>query len=312
MPRERSPRKGSMQYKRKRARRPYPKIRAWSDQKKLLGFAGYKVGMTHIQIKDNNPNSQTKNEIVAHPVTIIECPPLKVFAIRFYEQTPYGLKVLSEIHSSSHEKELKRKIQIPKTPKTEIPKERVAEVRLIVYTQPKLLKLKKKPEIFEIAVKKDSVEETIEFVSSFLNKEIKLTDIFKEGQFIDIHAVTKGKGTQGPVKRFGIALKKHKSEKGRRAPGSLGNWMAKTWRVAHAGQLGFFTRTIYNTKIMQISSDPSLINPKAGFKHYGFVKNEYLLVKGSIPGPAKRLIRFTEPIRNIKPKEKPEIVFIKK
>ena len=42
--------------------------------------------------------------------------------------------------------------------------------------------------------------------------------VVKEGDYIDLRAITKGKGYQGPVKRFGIGLKSHKSEKGRRAP----------------------------------------------------------------------------------------------
>ena len=293
--------------------RIYPKVRSWSDQKKILGFAGYKAGMTHIQIKDNNPHSHTRNETVAHAVTVVECPPLKVYSVRFYETTPYGKKVLSEIHAPTFEKELQRKIPLPKESKKEIlHKDRITDVRIIVYTQPKLLQLKKKPDIFEIALKKNTIEETIEYAQSLLTKEIKLSDVFKEGQFVDTHSVTKGKGFAGPVKRFGVALKNHKSEKGVRAVGSLGNWMAKTWRVAHAGQLGVFTRTMYNIPIVQIGSDPANINSKAGFKHYGFVKNDYVLLRGSIPGPAKRLIRLTETIRNKKPKEKPEVVFISK
>ena len=56
MPTIRSPRKGSMQYwPRKRAKKPLARVRAWSDATdvKALGLIGYKVGMTHIMMKDS-------------------------------------------------------------------------------------------------------------------------------------------------------------------------------------------------------------------------------------------------------------------
>ena len=59
MPQTRQPRRGSMQFwPRKRARRSYARVKAWanSDKPKLLGFAGYKVGMTHIIATDSLDN----------------------------------------------------------------------------------------------------------------------------------------------------------------------------------------------------------------------------------------------------------------
>lgn len=41
------------------------------------------------------------------------------------------------------------------------------------------------------------------------------------------------------------------------------------------------------------------INPKGGFKHFGLVKGEYIIVRGSIPGVPQRLIKMRHPIRNI-------------
>ena len=57
------------------------------------------------------------------------------------------------------------------------------------------------------------------FIKENLTKEISIKDIFSEG-IVDIRGVTKGKGNQGPMKRFGLTLRSHKSEKGRRGPGS--------------------------------------------------------------------------------------------
>ncbi|MBL7148236.1 MAG: 50S ribosomal protein L3 [Nanoarchaeota archaeon] len=304
------PRAGSLQFwPRKRAKRIYARVRSWNKnikENKLLGFIGYKVGMTHVIYQQNNPNKKNKDPISCS-ATIIECPPIKPFSLRFYKNTPYGLTTISQIFSKNLNKELQKKINT-KNLKDKIP-ESFDEVRLIVYTQPKLTQLpKKKPEIIELALSKNDLE----YAKSLLNKDsITIKDVFNENQYTDIRAITKGKGTQGPVKRFGIGLKKHKSEKGRRAPGTLGNWMAKTWRVAHAGQMGFHQRTEHNKLIFKISDKPEEITPKSGFHNYGIIKNSYLLIKGSIAGPKKRTIILTNPLRN-KKTYPTEITYIKK
>jgi large subunit ribosomal protein L3 len=186
------------------------------------------------------------------------------------------------------------------------------DVVLVVYTQPKLSGVgKKKPEMFEIAIG-GKKEEKMAFAKGILGKEINIEDVFKEGNQVDIHAITKGKGLCGPVKRFGIGRKGHKSEKNRRNPGSLGPWRGQVnvmWKIAHAGQTGYFQRTEWNKWLIKIGKKPEDINPKPGFHKYGLVKNTYIIFKGSIGGPKKRLIRFNNAIRpNRKiPKEAPAI-----
>ena len=61
--------------------------------------------------------------------------------------------------------------------------------------------------------------------------------------------------------------------------------------------------------LLKIGDDPAKINKKAGFKKYGNVKNPYIIMKGSIAGPNRRLIVFTKAIRpnNKIPKEVPAI-----
>ena len=76
------------------------------------------------------------------------------------------------------------------------------------------------------------------------------------------------------------------------------------WKVAHAGQTGFHTRTEYNKQIINISDNPAELNPKGGIKHYGVIKNTSIMIKGSIPGAKKRLIVITKPIRQNKTPEK--------
>jgi len=299
MPSPGKPRSGSMQFwPRKRANRIYARVRHWAESKdaKPLGFAGYKVGMTHMIVIDNGPNSLTKNEEISIPVTLIECPPMKVFSARFYKKEGYASRVVSEVLAEKLDKELERKITMPKKSKKFDDVKDFDDIKITLYTQPKLTGIgKKKPDMIELALG-GSKEEKLNFVKENLGKEINIDNVFQPGNQIDIHAVTKGKGFQGPVKRFGVHLRSHKSEKVIRGPGSLGAWNAQghiMWRVAHAGQMGFHQRTEYNKWIMKISKGEE-VKVKGGFIRFGVIKNPFIAVKGSIAGPAKRIIIFTK------------------
>ena len=318
MPTIRKPRKGSLQFwPRKRSKRQYARVRSWAQIKeaKPLGFAGYKVGMTHAMINDNRKTSLTTGEEIFCPVTIIECPPIKTVSIRFYKKTKNGLKLVSEVFADKVDKELGRKIIIPKKVEKKIEDIKDFDsIRLLVYTQPKLAGIKKKPEIFEIALGGNK-EEQLKYAQEKLGKEINIDGVFTAGQQLDVHAITKGKGFQGAVKRFGIGLKSHKTEKSRRTPGSLGPWKGQghiMWKVAYAGKMGHHLRTEYNKWLIKIGLKPEEINQKGGFLKYGVIKNPYILVKGSIIGPVKRLIRFNYPIRQSKkiPAEAPIISYL--
>lgn len=315
MPSTRSPRKGSMQvWPRKRANRAYARVKYFAQEKEVkpLGFAGYKVGMSHLLVEDNRKSSTTKGEDIVCPVTVIECPPLKIYSVRFYKNK----QLKTEIVNSKLNKEVVKKTIIPKKKNSieKIKTEDYDNIKLVVYTQPKLIKLKKKPEIFELALG-GSYDDKLKFVKENMEKDISVNDVFKEGNQVDIHAITKGKGYQGPVKRFGIAIRNHKSEKTKRGPGSLGGWKGQghiMYRVAHAGQMGYHQRVDYNKHIIKISEKPEEINPKDGFVRYGPVKSTYILLRGSVIGPKKRLIIFikaTRPNKKIT-KEAPSISYI--
>jgi len=302
MPKAHRPRSGSMQFwPRKRAKRAYARVRSWPEIKenKLLGFIGYKAGMTHIMAKDNTPTSLTKNQTISLPVTIIECPSLKPFSIRFYKTEDNASKVISEIFAKNTNKELKRKIKISKKQNKE--PEDFDNLKLIVYTQPKLIGTgKKKPDILELAIS-GSKEEKLQLAKKLLEQnEIKLQDVFQENQILDISSITKGKGFQGTVKRFGVTIRQHKSEKTKRGVANLGAWTPKrvSYRVPQAGRMGYHQRIEYNKQLIKLGTDPKEINPKSGFLHYGLIKNPYILIKGSIPGPAKRTIVLTYPRRS--------------
>lgn len=322
MPQVRIPRRGSLQYwPRKRSKRAFARVRTWAKSKeaKPLGFAGYKVGMTHLIVNDNKKASTTKGIDIFCPATIIECPPLKTASIRFYKNMINGAKLVSEIFSENADKDLGRTLILPKKHKNDEGKNKGTHqdfdyIMLLVHTLPSRTGIgKKKPEVFEIAVGGNK-EEQLNYAKSKLGKEINISEVFKEGQQLDIHAVSKGKGVQGPVKRFGIALKQHKTEKSRRNPGSLGGWKAQghiMWRVAKAGKMGYHLRTEQNKWLLKIGNSNE-ISKKGGFENYGVIKNNYILVKGSVIGAKKRLIRINEAMRPAKniPDSPPAVQYI--
>lgn len=317
MPEIRFPRRGTLQYwPRKRAKRIYARVRTWSKAKeaKLLGFAGYKVGMTHLIINDNKKTSPTKGMDIFCPATIIECPPLKTISIKFYKNTQNGAKLASEIIADNFDKNIGRKIILPKKKERKNIPSDFDYIRMLMHTIPSLTSIgKKKPEIFEIAIG-GSKEEQLKYAQEKLGKEINVADVFKEGQQVDVHGVSKGKGVQGPVKRFGVSLKHHKSEKGVRRVGSLGGWKAQghiMWRVAKAGKMGYHTRTEHNKWLLKIGNNPNEINKKGGFENYGGIKNPYLIVKGSVIGPKKRIVRLNDALipNKITPNEAPTIQY---
>ena len=153
------------------------------------------------------------------------------------------------------------------------------------------------------------LEQKLSFVKENLKKEITIEDVFEKGSLIDFHGLTKGKGLQGPVKRFGIKLRQHKSEKGVRKVGSVGPWHPRriTFRVPQAGQLGLFTRISYNNKIISLGKAE---NKFKNIKNFGDLKTDYALVRGSIQGPAKRQLLITSPLRSTKEQSKKNYEFI--
>lgn len=295
MANKRFPRKASMQYwHRARAKSTHARIRSWpaGPAGKPAGFAGFKAGMTHALVQDNRPNSMTKGQEIIMPVTILECPPITVFGIKYYTNDAYGKHTQGQVLAENLDKTLANNLILPKKTKKPAPTE-YDDITLLVHTKPALTGIgRKKPDIFEIGIS-GTKEQKQAYATTVLGKDITVNDALAEGVILDSHSVTKGKGLQGPVKRFGVAIRHHKSEKTKRGPGSLGPWHgARMDRVAHAGQTGYHQRTERNKALIKIT-DPANVNPAGGFLHYGLVKNPALLIAGSLGGPAKRLIKLT-------------------
>jgi large subunit ribosomal protein L3 len=307
-----------MQYwPRKRASRTHARIRTWNSVKdaKPLAFAGYKAGMTHVMAVDNKAASPTKGDTIAIPVTVVECPPMRVAGIRCYKRDAHRLVLAGCVWADKQDKDLSRVLPSPKKTKVTIDKlnpSEFAEFRLYVHTQPRLAKLKKTPEVFEVGIG-GNAQQQFEYAKTVLGKDVKVTDVFGPGQQVDVHSISTGRGLQGPVKRFGVSIKSHKSQGTRRGPGNLGPWHGSlNWPVAHAGQLGFHQRTEYNKWILQVGEDPAKVNPAGGFLRFGLVNSQYLLIKGSLPGAKKRLVKLTTTLRPNKhiPKEAPALAHV--
>ena len=325
MPNKRRPRKGSKAFSpRKRAQRQFPRLDAWpeiSEGPRVQGFAGYKAGMTHAFLVDYRPTSNTSGQEVQIPVTVLEVPPMRVAAVRFYESTSYGLRTVGEVWSNALDETLIRLLPVPKNYDPDKAWEKfngsdIEDVRLLAYTQPILVKgvPKKMPEMMELRIGGGTIAERIDYAKSLLGKDIKITDFTKEGLMIDIAAVTKGKGFQGATKRWGVKLLSHKNSKHRRMVGTLGpkrpGYVRPT--VPQAGQCGYHQRTEFNKRVLKIGDNGSDVTPKGGFLHYGEVTNPYVLIHGSVPGPTKRLIRLRDPIRKggVELKEAPNLTYV--
>ncbi|MGA2130317.1 MAG: 50S ribosomal protein L3 [Candidatus Pacearchaeota archaeon] len=298
----RRPRKGSLQiWPRKKASKFLPRVN-WSSidsGKKLKGFICYKAGMASAFVKDETPNSMTKGKNIIVPVTILECPSMRIFSVRFYKNGQVKTEVLAE----NMDKELISIIKIPKKKPGKIDDVKdYDDIALVCYSEVKKTGIKKTPDISEIGLSGD-LSEKLNFAKENLGKEINFSDMFEKKQVVDIRGLSKGFGFSGPVKRFGISLKAHKSEKGRRKPGSLGPWHPArvTYKTPLAGQLGMFSRITYNSNIIdEGKSDGKFKN----IKNYGNIDTNYVLVTGSVQGPAKRQVLITYPLRSTKKQAK--------
>jgi len=299
-----APKRGSLAYlPRGRASRWVGRIRHWPMVEKgprLLAFAGFKAGMTYGLAIDSRQGSLTFGKEVVIPMTILESPPMLACSIRAYTKNYEGLHTFSEAWIEKPSKDFERTISVPEKFSTEesLKKiegnlEKIVELRMVMATQPRLAKrAKKAPDLIEVKIGGGTVKEQFEYAKKLLGSEVKVSDFVKEGQAVDAIGITKGKGIQGPVKRWGIRRKTHKANKTVRQVGSIGGWTPHfvMYSVPRAGQMGFHQRTEYNKVVIKIGNNGSEVTPKGGFIRYGEINSDYVMVKGSVPGTTNRLV----------------------
>jgi len=282
--------------------------------------------MTHVVMVDDAANSPTEGMEQSVPVTVVETPPMRAAAVRAYEETPYGLRPLTEVWAEDLDADLERTLDLPATDArggydaiTEAVEDgAVDDVRVVTHTAPAALTgvPKKKPDVMVTRVGGGSIDERAEFALELLEAGgvHEFGDVFRAGEFLDAAGVTKGKGTQGPVKRWGVQKRKgkHGRQGWRRRIGNLGPWNPSRVRstVPQQGQTGYHQRTELNKRLVDFGSEDD-VTVAGGFPNYGTVAADYALIEGSVPGPEGRLVRFRPAVRpNESPRLDPEVRYV--
>lgn len=322
--RKSQPRRGSIAYlPRGRAKSMEARIRGWpeitSEEPKLLAHAGFKAGCVQIVSIDDREKTPNAGKQLVSLGTVLVTPPILVVGVRGYSKDADGSHAEFDVYAQDIPKDVSKHITFKNKENALENAEkilgRIKEIFAIVTVSPRAVGLEqKKPYIFEAAVKGGDVQKQFAFVKDLLGKEVKIDQVFETGSGVDVAAITKGKGWQGVITRMGVKRKQHKSRKSVREVGSLGPISPQNimYTVPRSGQMGFHQRVEYNKRIMIMGnsdSEESKINRDGGFKHFGLVKGDYVILKGSVPGTYRRLIKLRSQIRNIPSKiNKPNIL----
>lgn len=310
-----APRRGSIAFRpRARAQSLEARVRTWPDvageKTSLLGFAGFKVGGIHVLTIDDREKTPNFGKHLLNAATVIATPPIKLIGIRGYKKDLHGHHAIFDVYAKDLPKELSRKFDAKHSEeafaKAEGSLAGASSVMAIVSISPNSVGISQKtPFVFEVAISGKDAKAQYDFVKSILGREVKSSDVFQIGQNVDVFGITRGKGVEGPITRFGVKRKQHKSRKSVRAVGTLGpiSPAVVMYTVPRQGQRGFHQRTEYNKRILIMSDTEkdgqNSINPSGGFKHFGLVRGDYIVVRGSIPGVQTRLVRMRQPIRSV-------------
>lgn len=291
---------------------------------------GYKAGMTHVVRDVERPGSKLHKKEVVECVSIVETPPMVVVGLVGYIETPKGLRALTTVWACHLSEECKRRFyrnwyrskrkaftkyeakrasdQGQEQMKVELDRIRnyCHVVRAICHTQvSKTAVNQRKAHIMEIQINGGSISDKVDFTVGMFEQELRVNAVFKFEETIDVIGVTKGHGVQGVVSRWGVTRLPRKTHRGLRKVACIGAWHPARvqFQVPRHGQCGYHHRTEMNKKIYRVglgddkanaSTESDItekqITPMGGFPHYGIVKNDYLMIKGMIVGPKKRVI----------------------
>jgi len=296
----------------------------------LTAFLGYKAGCTHIVRDLEKPGSKQHRKEVLEKVTVVETPPMIVVGVVGYIPTPRGLRTLSTVWAAHLSEQVKRRFyknwykakrkaftryakQYAEGKKAQTIdaaigklKKYATVIRVLAHTQIDKIGLRqKKAHLMEIQVNGGSVAEKIDFAVGLFEKPVPVDSVFSQDEMIDAIGITKGKGYQGVTKRWGTRKLPRKTHRGLRKVGCIGAWhpprVSRT--VPRAGQMGYFHRVEINKKVYRIGkgSDKNnaqtefdltekRITPLGGFPHYGNVDEDFVILKGNVFGPKKRVV----------------------
>jgi len=319
-----APRRGSLAYlPRGRAKSMEARIRAWpkvnSEEPKLLVHAGFKAGCVQIVNIDDREKTPNYGKQLVSLGTVIVTPPVLIVGIRGYSKDQNGMHAQFDLYADNLPKNISQLFKLKNKEGlleySEKTFKKIKEIYALIVVIPRNAGLEqKKPYVFEAAVKGGDIKKQFTFVKELLGKEVKIDQVFESGDTVDTAAITKGKGWEGPITRWGVKKKQHKSRKSVREVGSLGPISPQyvMYTVPRGGQRGLHQRIEYDKKIMVMDNTENIkyeINPKGGFKHFGNVNGDFIIVRGSVPGTYKRLIKLRTQIRNMPKKiTKPNVL----
>merc|ERR1712180_155533 len=186
-------------------------------------------------------------------------------------------------------------------------------IRVIVHTQMKLMNQRqKKAHIMEVQLNGGTISDKVDWAREHLEKQTRITEVFAQDEMIDVIGVTKGKGFKGVTFRWGTKKLPRKTHKGLRKVACIGAWHPARvgFSVPRAGQCGYHHRVDVNKKIYRVgrgihTKDNTVIKdnasteyditektitPMGGFPHYGEVNEDFVMLKGCVPGPKKRVL----------------------
>jgi large subunit ribosomal protein L3 len=117
--------------------------------------------------------------------------------------------------------------------------------------------------------------------------DIKIEEMFQAGERVDVSGISKGKGFQGTIKRYGQkgGPESHGSMYHRR-PGSMGSntTPARVFKGKKLpGHMGVDKITIQNLDVVRVENERNL-----------------LLVKGAVPGPKGALLVIKNTVKTVK------------
>jgi large subunit ribosomal protein L3e len=193
-------------------------------------------------------------------------------------------------------------------------------VRVLAHTQIRKVGLRqKKAHLMEIQVNGGTVAEKVDWAKELFERQLSVDTVFSQNDMVDLIGVTKGKGFTGVIQRWGCATLPRKTHRGFRKVACIGAWHPERVRysIARAGQDGYHHRTEVNKKIYRIgkpakdektnkivefnATTPTdltqkTITPLGGFPHYGNVDDYFVMIKGAVVGPKKRVITIRKSI----------------
>ena len=194
------------------------------------------------------------------PVTIVEAGPCTVIGLRTREQHGYDA------------------LQLGFEPK----KKNVSKPAAGVF---------KKVNVAPMAVVREVRLEKSEQVLGYQVGQALTAEVFAPGELVDVVGVTKGKGFQGGVKRFGwYGGDATHGSMFHRAPGSIGasSDPSRVWPGHRLpGRMVGVQRTVLNVRVVRVMPEQNLV-----------------LLRGAVPGPNGSLVMIRKSVKTTKQQQK--------